>query len=68
MLNLYANKQVQEGLLESGTREQLIDWLQWNDPNGTYGDIDCLAEGLKTLDLETARALMRRQIDDSGLE
>lgn len=28
----------QQELLRKGTREQLIAWLRWNDPNGIYTD------------------------------
>ena len=30
-------------------RQELIDWLEWNDPNGCYSDEDCDLEGLPRL-------------------
>ena len=60
------------------TREELIDWLCYNDTNGCYTDEDCDAEGLPRLTLETARdqvlttvedeqnAMDRREIDEQA--
>ena len=31
-------------LPDNPTREQLIDWLCWDDRNGCYSDEDCIAE------------------------
>jgi len=44
----------QERILAFGTREQVIDWLCWNDPNGCYTDEDAEAEGYEPLSLEEA--------------
>ena len=49
-------------LLVDGTREDLIAWLCWNDPNGTYTDRDSLAEGMRAMTLEEARSIMRNQV------
>ena len=55
----YQTREIQDWLLEHGTREQIIDWLVWNDGNGIYTDEDSTAEGYTPLTLETARATMR---------
>jgi hypothetical protein len=36
------------------TREELIDWLCWNDPNGIYTDEDSIREGIDVLSFEQA--------------
>ena len=36
---------MREQLLTRYTREALIAWLQWNDPNGAYSDEDAWREG-----------------------
>ncbi len=53
----------QQRLLCDGTREQLIAWLRWNDPNGSYTDRDLLAENRPPLSLDEARSLLRDQIE-----
>ena len=53
----------QRQLLREGTREQLIAWLRWNDPNGSYTDRDLQAEDQSPLTLDKARSLMRDQIE-----
>lgn len=53
----------QRTLLRDGTREQLIGWLRWNDPNGSYADQDLQAEDRPPLTLDKARSLMRDQIE-----
>lgn len=38
------------GILDRATREQLIDWLDWNDNgNGCYRDEDSAAEGMEPI-------------------
>jgi hypothetical protein len=46
----------------SRTREQLIDWLLWNDPHGVYTDSDCQAEDYPPITLEIARMLVVKAI------
>jgi len=29
------------------TRQQLLEWLEWNDRNGCYSDEECRLEGFK---------------------
>lgn len=45
-------------LLQNGTRQQLIDWLAWNDANGCYTDEDCRNEGLQLLTHDEARSIL----------
>ena len=47
----------------SRTREQLIDWLLWNDPHGVYTDSDCQNEDYPILTLESARLLVIKAIN-----
>ena len=53
----------QRTLLRDGTREQLISWLRWNDPNGSYTDCDLQADDQPPLTLDKARSLVRDQIE-----
>jgi hypothetical protein len=55
----FGRRDIQQWLLERGTREQLIEWLVWNDGNGVYTDEDSIAEGYGQLTLEAARATMK---------
>lgn len=52
----------QEWLLRYGSRQQLIDWLRWNDPNGMYTDEDSATEGRPPLTLAAARQIMQEQL------
>lgn len=49
-------------LLRTGSREQIIGWLVWSDPNGTYRDADSDAEEMPRLTLDRAREIMTEQI------
>ena len=42
------------------TREGAISILKSIDPNGTWSDEDCIAEGIEPLTLEEALAEMKR--------
>jgi len=53
---------VQERILIEGTREQIIAWLVWNDPNGIYTDEDSAAEGYAVLTRVRAAQIMREQL------
>jgi hypothetical protein len=48
--------------LQSFTREQLIEWLCWNDRNGIYTDEDCEEEGIDPMSREYALELATEQI------
>jgi hypothetical protein len=60
---LFLERSVQEWLLTNGSREEIIEWLVWNDGNGVYTDRDSEAEGYPLLTLETARAAMKRVLE-----
>lgn len=51
--------------LNSWQREELIDWLCWNDRNGVYRDEDSLREFNNILGEEEAIAIIIRQITDN---
>jgi hypothetical protein len=60
---LFQSHKFQMELIEQGSREQILHWLTWNDPNGVYVDEHSSAEGKSPLTLEQARDIMRDQID-----
>lgn len=43
-------------------REEIIDWLQWNDPNGVYRDEDSMREFDNILSKEEGIEIIKRQI------
>jgi hypothetical protein len=45
------------------TREQLIEWLTKNDPNGTYTDEQSQAEGLLPLSRADALKIALNQLE-----
>jgi len=62
-IGTYYDSFVQLDILENGTRNDVINWLCWNDRNGCYRDDDAITEGYDPLTLEQARDIMRRWID-----
>lgn len=42
-------------------REELINWLCWNDPNVVYRDEDSIREGMDVLSYEEAYELYLNQ-------
>ena len=48
--------------LNSWSRQELIDWLSWNDRNGVYQDEDSLQEFNNILGKEEAIEIITRQI------
>lgn len=46
------------------SREELIEWLCWNDRNGIYRDEDSINELGRIMTLEEGREIMIRQISD----
>lgn len=44
------------------SRNEIINWLSWNDRNGIYHDKDSLAEFGNIMTLEEGREIMIRQI------
>jgi hypothetical protein len=59
----FYDPEYQQALLRDGTREQLIAWLRWNDPNGSYSDRDLQADDQPPLTRVEAQSLMRDQIE-----
>jgi hypothetical protein len=54
----------QDWILEHGHREDVIEWLVWNDRNGIYSDEACEMEGVDKLTLESAKELMKSFISN----
>jgi hypothetical protein len=44
------------------TRENIINWLSWNDRNGIYHDKDSLSELGNIMTINEGREIMIRQI------
>ncbi len=49
--------------LNTWSREKIIDWLKWNDPNGVYSDQDSLREFGNILSKEEGIEIIVRQIE-----
>ena len=47
------------------SREELINWLQWNDPNGVYVDSSSMAEFDTIISKEEGIEIIKRQICES---
>jgi hypothetical protein len=45
------------------TREQLIEVLEWNDPNGTYNDEDSILEFGEVMSRDEAEVLVINQFE-----
>jgi hypothetical protein len=54
-------------LLNSLTREDIIEWLMWNDPNGIYSDKQSLKEMGNILSREEGLEIMHRQIEENRI-
>lgn len=52
-------------LTADSTREALIAWLQWNDPNGCHTDALAEVEGIDPYTTETAWDALREMIDNA---
>lgn len=48
-----------EELLETGTRQQLIDYCVWNDRHGIWTNEQCELEGYDPPTIENLRATIR---------
>lgn len=46
-------------------REELIAWLRWNDPNGSYTDEDAEAEGWDPLDVEGSVDIIMKHVEEN---
>ena len=43
---LFHEPSIQQWLLAHGSREEIIEWLVWNDGNGVYTGRDSESEGI----------------------
>lgn len=50
--------------LNSWSRQELIEWLSWNDRNGVYTDEDSMQEFNNILGKEEAIEIIMRQITE----
>jgi hypothetical protein len=48
--------------LTSCSRHDLINWLEWNDPNGVYNDIDSFREFGNVMSKDEGVEIIMRQI------
>ena len=46
-------------------REELIDWLRWNDHNGSFTDEEAEAEGWPPLDVEGAVDIIMKHVEEN---
>lgn len=46
-------------------REDLIDWLRWADPNGSFTDEDAEAEGWEPLDVKGAVDIIMKHVEEN---
>jgi hypothetical protein len=52
-------------LLNALTREDMIEWLMWNDPNGIYSDEQSLKELGNIMSREEGLEIMLRQVEEN---
>jgi hypothetical protein len=52
-------------LVNAMTREDLIEWLSWNDPNGIYQDEQSLKELGNVMSREEGIEILLRQIEEN---
>lgn len=52
-------------LSEESTREQIVQWLQWNDPNGIHLDELAQKEDVEPYTLESAWAALIEMLRDA---
>lgn len=68
----FGQPEIQRWLLTEGSREEIIEWLVWNDGNDVYTDEDSAAEGYEPLTLESARktmmAIITRDFDEEPVD
>lgn len=50
-------------LTATSSRLDLIRWLTWNDPHGSYTDSDCAAEGMDPLTTSEAWDLVASAVE-----
>lgn len=54
-------------LMNSMTREDLIEWLSWNDHNGIYHDEQSLNELGNVMSRDEGLEIMLRQIEENRI-
>jgi hypothetical protein len=64
-LHEFHSPKKQQEILARGTREALIEWLMWHDPNGIWSDADSLLEGKPPISWEQAQQAMLRFLADN---
>ena len=52
-------------LVNKMSREDLIEWLSWNDPNGIYHDAQSLKELGSIMSLEEGQEILLRQVREN---
>lgn len=52
-------------LVNKMSREDLVEWLSWNDPNGIYNDEQSLKELGNIISLEEGREILLRQVEEN---
>lgn len=54
-------------LLNALSREDIIEWLMWNDPNGIYSDEQSQKELGNIMSREEGLEIMQRQAEDNRI-
>ena len=49
-----------DDLIENGSREEMINWLDMHDPNGIWTDEDSEMEGMEPITFDEAREYIQR--------
>ncbi|TSD67632.1 hypothetical protein FFF34_009670 [Inquilinus sp. KBS0705] len=52
-------------LLNGLSREDMIEWLMWNDPNGVYGDDQSMKEFGNVMSKDEGMEIILRQAEDN---
>lgn len=58
----FMNEDELRAVLKNWCRQDLINWLKWNDPNGIYDDKQCMAETGDIMSYEEGVEIMVKQI------
>ena len=52
-------------LVNSMTRQDIIEWLSWNDPNGVYSDDQSLKELGNMMGRDEGLEILLRQVEEN---
>jgi len=55
-------------LVNSMNREDIIEWLSWNDPNGIYHDQQSLKELGNIMSKEEGIEILLRQVEENRID